>query len=265
MEKINSEFTLPLYTQNVEGDFQPFLEFYPLAKKSSPLGGVLVIPGGGYGGRSQHEAKPVAERYNQLGFHAFVLQYRVSPSRFPAPQQDVFAAIKILRSMSGELNLAPDQIAVCGFSAGGHLAASAGTLAEEFNAVDSKPNAMILSYPVISLAADFAHRGSGENLLGENFTPENAEKYSLEKRVNKNTPPSFLWHTADDELVPVKNSLVFFENLRKYDVTAELHIFPHGPHGLGLAPEFQTVAIWPELSSLFLVEQCGFDNINTVK
>lgn len=252
----------PLYEKKVEGNFQPYLEFYPRSGVKEPIGGVLVVPGGGYGMRAQHEAAPIAERFRESGFHAFVLQYRVAPSRFPAPQEDIFTAIRILRSMSKELKLVPDQIAVCGFSAGGHLAASAGTLADELGFSDARPDAMILAYPVINLYESFAHINTGKNLLGETCSEATAKKYSLENRVDDKTPPAFLWHTADDEVVPVKNSLIFFEALRKYGIRSELHVFPHGPHGLGLAPEDPLVAIWPALAATFLIEQCGFDNAN---
>jgi acetyl esterase/lipase len=229
-----------------------------------PRGAVLVCPGGGYAHRADHEGGVIAETFNRAGFNAFVVHYRIKPYIFPAPQEDVFRAVKIVRSRAAEWNIKPDKLAVLGFSAGGHLAASSGVLFDEVeacngdaaDAVSARPDALILCYPVIS-GGDFAHHGSFLNLLGEGATPQGKERFSLEKRVTSDTPPAFLWHTAEDPGVPVENSLLFASALSAYKIPFELHVFPFGRHGLGLAPENPEIAIWPELCSTWLRNQ-GF-------
>ncbi len=249
-----------LYQEKVPGDFQPYIEFYPLKNCRKAAGGVLIFPGGGYMMRAEHEGMPVAKKFNELGFHAFVLQYRVNPATFPAPQQDGFAALKMLRSMSSELNLNPYQLAVCGFSAGGHLTACMGTLYNELATEAERPDALIMSYAVVSLGDDFGHAGSGRMLLGEDgCTPENISKYSLHNRITPETPPAFLWHTADDPVVPVRNAYEFALHLRENNVAHEVHVFPHGPHGMGLAEDDAVVSRWPHLAADFLEKCCAFD------
>lgn len=228
-----------------------------LCDDGKPHGMVVVLPGGGYAMLAPHEAEPVADTFRNFGLHSAVVRYRVSPNRFPKPQLDVLHAIQIIRHHAEEWQVKADKIAVLGFSAGGHLAASMGTIARkielEDNSVSGLPNAVIPCYPVISSDPSFGHMGSFENLLGkENFNSENLEAMSLEKQVTKESVPAFLWHTASDDAVPVKNSLVFVDALKRCNVDFELHIFPHGPHGIGLADDFPEVAVWPELASRFL-------------
>ena len=244
----------------VDIKFIPRLDLYVL-KGSKSRGAVIICPGGGYANRAEHEGKDIALRFNKLGFHAFVLQYRVSPNRFPAPQQDIFRAIKIVRTNAEKWNIKGDKIAVCGFSAGGHLAASSGTLFSEVEAnagdksdrCSQKPNALILCYPVIS-SGEHGHVGSFDNLLGEDASFNLREKYSLEKRISAETPPTFLWHTGEDSAVPVENSLLWCLGLRKHNVSFELHVFPEGRHGLGLGVEAETseLRVWPELCATWL-------------
>lgn len=253
-------------TGRAEDDFEPYLELYLQESPETARGAVLVCPGGGYCNRAPHEAGPIAEQFRAQGFHAFVLQYRVAPYRYPAEQRDLFRAIRLIRSRAAQWNLNPSQLAVLGFSAGGHLAASGGTLFDEVDASagdaadrePSRPDALILCYPVINVTEEFGHRGSGKNLLGEKFGTPEALRFNLETRVTAETPPAFLWHTADDNVVNVANSLLFAEALWKNGVTAELHVFPHGRHGLGLAPEAPDIAVWPELAGRFLRVSCGF-------
>ncbi len=245
-------------TGKEQDDFLPYMEVH-LLKTERPLGAVLICPGGGYGGRASHEGVTIAEKFNALGLHAFVVHYRVAPYRFPAPQEDALRAIKIIRSRAAEWKVKPDKIAICGFSAGGHLAASSGIFFDEVKADDgdkadscsSRPDALILCYPVIS-SGPKGHQGSFINLLGPEDAPGHKEKYSLEKLVSKNTPPSFLWHTADDGGVPVENSLMLGMALREHEIPFELHVFPQGRHGLGLAPEYPNIAVWPELCLTWL-------------
>jgi len=237
-------------------DFQPYLELFPIAD-GEPRGAVLICPGGGYGMRADHEGATIARRFNDDGLHAFVVQYRVSPLRHPAPLFDVARAIRIIRQNAALWKVEPSKIAVCGFSAGGHLAASlgvhfneatpqTGSTPNEPDTLSCRPDALILCYPVISAGA-FAHEGSFQNLLGAEGSPELRQKMSLELQVTPETPPTFLWHTFDDVGVPVENSLLFAQALRSQSIPFELHVYPHGRHGLGLAADEPHVATWMPL------------------
>ena len=221
--------------------FKPVLHTYILngAKKR---GCVLICPGGGYGMTSEREAEPIALQFNAAGFHAAVLYYSVSPRRHPQPLLDVSRAMSIIRGHAGDWNIFSDKIAVCGFSAGGHLAGSLGVHWKKpyisknagIPAGSNRPDALILCYPVIT-SGEFAHRGSFENLLGPGADPALQDEMSLERQISADTPPAFLWHTFNDESVPVENSLLFAEGMRKKKIPFELHIYPNGPHGLSLA------------------------------
>lgn len=244
--------------------FQAYLDTFLLPGASTPLGGVLVLPGGGYHHRAAHEADCVAQKFNELGFHAFVLQYRTYPEHYPSPQQDLVRAVKIIRANAAAWRLG--KLAVLGFSAGGHLAASGTMLADKINADENdeadnfsgKADAMILCYPVISLTDDFAHRGSGNFLFGENVPDEVKAALDMHKLVDKNTPPAFLWHTADDNAVPVKNSVAFAEKMWQCGNSCELHVFPHGCHGKGLGFGLADIKQWPALAAQFLETTAGF-------
>ncbi|HBQ64067.1 MAG TPA: acetylesterase [Clostridiales bacterium] len=221
--------------------YRPYIDTYIL-DGPSPRAGVLVLPGGGYGGTSDREAESVAIAFNAAGFHAFVLYYSVSPARHPQPVRDAARAMCILRQNAEEWKLLPEAVAVCGFSAGGHLAASLsvhwdkdflkgvqGIIPEK-----SRPDASILAYPVIT-AGEFVHKGSFLNLLGPDPDPGMTALMSLENQVHEGTPPAFLWHTVEDKGVPVENSLLYAQGLRKLGIPYELHVYPKGPHGLSLA------------------------------
>ena len=258
-----------LWPHPVEGEFQPFLELSLLDHpRRRPAGLVLVLPGGGYHDRAPYEGIPVAEKFNELGWHAATLEYRVSPSIFPAPQQDAVRALKLIRSRAAEWGVKKDNIAILGFSAGGHLAACTGTIRKEIDASagdaadgeSGRPDAMILCYPVIYLT--HGHAGSGRRLLGKDApTREELAPLDLEKRVTGETPPAFLWHTATDQTVDIHNSLDFADAMWKQGNTAELHVYPSGKHGLGLGnrgDEHPEVRSWPLLASEFL-KTVGFD------
>jgi len=227
----------------VDDGFRPWLDPYPVATETS-RGAVVICPGGAYSHRAPHEGAPVAERFNREGIHAFVLHYRVAPHRYPAALMDGIRAIRIVRSRAGEWNVDPERIAVLGFSAGGHLAASSGVLfteapdaiGDEVERIEGRPDALVLCYPVIT-SGPFANHGSFENLLGPGVSSVRRAEVSLELRVTEETPPAFLWHTSDDNGVPVENSLLFAQALHRHRIPFELHVFPHGPHGLGLAEE----------------------------
>ena len=205
---------------------------------------IIICPGGGYGYTSDREAEPIALNFISRGFNAIVLRYSLEPNRFPTSLLELASVINYTRSMSNEWNVDKDKIIVCGFSAGGHLAGSIGVLwndrliSENLNIANEnvKPNGLILCYPVIN-GLEFAHKGSFDNLLGEEANDDKRKEVSLERLVSKDTPKTFLWHTFDDDVVPVENSLLFASSLRKNNIPFELHIYPSGVHGLSLANE----------------------------
>lgn len=249
---------IPLWSTPVPGTFQPHLTPYLLPdNETRPC--IIVCPGGGYDHRASHEGYPVAEKFNRLGFNTFVLHYRVRPQAcFPSPQQDALQAIKMIRSRAAEFKVRPDAIALLGFSAGGHLAVSTAFLCNQLqtgaddDAVSARPDAIILCYAVISGLTQ-PHKGSLQNLLGKSeLTQKELRTLSGECHVNKHTPPAFLWHTAEDPVVHVANSINYAAELQRHDIPYSLHVFPFGGHGLGLASDKPDVARWPELCADFL-------------
>lgn len=242
----------------LERDTVPRLIPY-LPAATVPTGAVIVCPGGGYQRHAPHEGEPVARWLVGLGLAAFVLTYRVAPHRHPAPLQDVRRAIRLVRERAAAWQVRPDRVCVLGFSAGGHVAASVGTIVDDQTPpevgadISSRPDALILCYPVISFGAH-RHDGSLRSLLGANPPDDLRAALSLETRVGAHTPPTFLWHTADDASVPVENSLLFAAALRRHDIPFALHVFPHGRHGLGLATDDPTVGMWTTLCARWLVE-----------
>jgi len=221
--------------------FKPILSTYIL-KDNENHSGVLILPGGGYAMTSWREAESVALKLNSAGLNAYVLYYSVAPNRHPQPIMDVTRAMCIIRENCQEWKQNPEKIAVIGFSAGGHLAASIGVhwnkdylmSVPRMEKGKNKPNALILSYPVIS-GTDFPHIGSFKNLIGEDLDSNLLNEMSLEKHISADTPPTFLWHTFEDTAVPVENSMMFAMGLRKNDIPFEMHIYPKGGHGLSLA------------------------------
>lgn len=212
-------------------------EMRPQQKRSL----VLICPGGGYAMTSDREAEPLAMRFLAMGYHAAVLRYSVAPARYPLALLQLARSVLYLKEHADTFFIDRERIIVQGSSAGGHLAASLGVfwnrpfLAEALDTESSmlKPAGLMLSYPVIT-SGPYAHRGSFECLLGER-EKELSGEMSLEKQVTKDTPPTFLWHTETDDTVPVENSLLFFQALHEQGVPVELHIYPVGGHGLGLA------------------------------
>jgi acetyl esterase/lipase len=215
---------------------------------------VVVCPGGGYRNLAMdHEGVQIADWLNARGVSAFILKYRLGPRyRHPAPLQDAQRAIRTVRARAEEFHVAPDRIGIWGFSAGGHLASTAGThfdagnpdAADPVDRASSRPDFLILAYPVISLTTQYAHGGSRRNLLGENPDPKLVESLSNDLQVTAKTPPAFLFHTDADQGVPPENSALFYLALRKAGVPAELHIYERGPHGVGLAPKDPVLATW---------------------
>jgi acetyl esterase/lipase len=202
-----------------------------------------------------HEGRQVAEWLNSLGIAAFILKYRLAPRyHHPVMMEDAQRALRYVRAHAQELGIAPDRIGIWGFSAGGHLASTAAThfdagnpsATDTIERANSRPDFAILAYPVITCSEWFKHEGSCKNLLGNNPDPHLAEYLSNEKQVSAQTPPTFLFHTNDDEGVPAENSVAFYMALRKARVAAELHIYEHGPHGVGLAPKDPVLSSWPQ-------------------
>jgi acetyl esterase/lipase len=241
---------------------KPSLTFYLPAPGNATGTGVVVCPGGGYQHLAMdHEGQQVAEWLNSLGVAAFVLKYRLGPAyHHPIELGDAQRAVRLVRTRAREFGVAPDRIGIWGFSAGGHLASTVATHFDSGNLaapdpVDragSRPDFAILAYPVITMRTPFAHMGSRTNLLGDNPDPALVDLLSNETQVTAATPPVFLFHTTDDPVVPVENSIMFYEALRKAGVPAELHVFEHGPHGVGLAPRDATLTLWQVLLANWL-------------
>ena len=202
---------------------------------------VIVCPGGGYARCSVREAEPVALRFVSEGYNCFVLNYPVAPDRYPSSLLYLSAAVAWVRRNADELNVDPERVAVCGFSAAGHLCATLSAFwQEEFIArqlglapEENRPDASILCYPVITFG-EFAHAGSRNNLLGEEPDPTLVEKLSIENSVTPLFPPTFLWNTYTDGVVPAENSLLLAASLRRAGVSVEFHMYHQGPHGLSM-------------------------------
>lgn len=224
--------------------------------------GVVVAPGGGYGALAMdHEGRQIASFFNAMGVGAFVLEYRLGPRyRHPVPLGDAQRAIRLVRARAKELGVVPDRIGMMGFSAGGHLTATAGThfdagRADSDDPIDrasSRPDFLILGYPVISFDQAITHRGSLRNLLGDTPDPKLVEDLSNERRVTPQTPPTFIFHTNADTGVVPENSVRFYLALREAKVPAEMHIFENGPHGVGLALGDPALSAWPPLLTNWL-------------
>ena len=220
---------------------------------------VLVIPGGGYGVVClSTEGFPIAGKFNELGYHAFILDYRTAPNRWPLPQLDAMRAMKVIRSNAQKFRVDPGQVAVCGFSAGAHLAGSLGILCDELAAVNGdeadafphRPDVMILCYGVLSFS-EWNTQGTQMNLLGENYRAIRHE-YSLVEKVNSSTPPAFLMHTICDQIVPYRNSLEFADAMGRCKRPCELALYNWGDHGMLLGLNTLDVISWPERAHCFM-------------
>lgn len=202
---------------------------------------VIICPGGGYGHVSEREGEPVALQLVAAGVATFVLDYSVAPAQYPTALTQLAEAVVYVRQNARTWHIDPQKILVAGFSAGGHLAASLGTMWHSkladlgYEPEEIRPNGLILSYPVITAGA-FAHQGSFENLL-QTKEPADWQDHSLEQLVSEQVPPVFIWHTVADQAVPVENTLLFVKALQQAHVSYECHLYPNGPHGLSLANE----------------------------
>jgi acetyl esterase/lipase len=241
--------------------------FLPIAEKATGTA-VLICPGGGYGVLAfDHEGYAIARWLNENGIAAYILKYRlpsdlIMKDKSVGPLQDAQEAMRIIRRNREHYKINPDKIGVIGFSAGGHLASTLSTHYAEkvYDAKDTtsaRPNFSLLIYPVITFDANFTHAGSRKNLIGDNPSKETIDHFSNELQINAKTPSAFLVHSSDDKAVPVKNSLVYYENLVKNNVVAEMHIFQKGGHGYGLSVGKGTQSAWPALCIRWLNEN-GF-------
>jgi acetyl esterase/lipase len=241
--------------QGADDKDKPTLAAYLVPAAKATGAAVIVCPGGGYVNLSMDkEGDQVARWLNSIGVSSFVLKYRLGPKyHHPIELGDAQRAIRTVRAKAAEYHVMPDRIGIMGFSAGGHLASSAGTHFEPVNAsasdpidkVGSRPDFLVLVYPVISFTTPYVHRGSLRALLGENPDPKLVELLSSELQVTPQTPPTFLFHTTTDTGVPAENSALFYLALRKAGVPAEMHIYEQGPHGVGLATTDATLSTWP--------------------
>jgi acetyl esterase/lipase len=236
--------------------------YLPAAEKATGTA-VLICPGGGYGSLAfGHEGIAVAKWFNENGIAGIVLKYRlpsdlIMKDKSIGPLQDVQEAMRIIRRNSKKWNINPAKVGVMGFSAGGHLASSLSTHYAEkvYQVIDTtsaRPDFSFLIYPVITFDETFTHSGSRKNLIGDNPTEEAIRHFSNELQIDKNTPPAFLVHSADDKTVPIKNSIVYFEGLQKNGILTELHIFQKGGHGYGLSTGKGTQSAWPSLGLSWL-------------
>jgi acetyl esterase/lipase len=222
----------------------PTLTPFIAPKEKSNGAAFVILPGGGYGGLAAHEGNAYAEWLNTLGVHGFVLKYRLGSAgyRHPRMLEDTARAIRTVRSRAAEWNVNPRQVGIMGSSAGGHLASTLLTHFDSGNQdatdpvekMSSRPDLGILCYPVITMG-QYTHQGSRNNLLGKEPSDEMLKFLSSELQVTRHTPPTFLFHTVEDTAVPVENSLMFAEALRKNGIAFDLHIYQKGRHGMGLA------------------------------
>jgi acetyl esterase/lipase len=224
---------------------QPTLTVYLPPRDKANGTAVVICPGGGYARLAiGHEGYDVAKRFNEMGVAAFVLKYRLpngqtQPDPSIAPLLDAQQALRLVREQATKYNLNPERIGLMGFSAGGHLAATAGThfakpVGVNPGSTSVRPAFLMLIYPVISFSDSLMHKGSRNNLLSDNPAADQVRLYSNELQVTAQTPPTFLVHAEDDKVVPVQNSIVFYQALHRHNVPAEMHLYPKGGHGFGM-------------------------------
>jgi len=245
-----------LVNGRVVGVHRPTLTVFAPERGKANGTAVIFCPGGGYvrlAVGSLTAGPPEARWLIERGATVFVLRYRLAEYGHPAPLRDVLRAVRLVRSRAAEFGVRADRIGLLGLSAGGHLAAGAaemfdapeGRTGAQLDAVSARPDFVALVYPVITLEEPFVHKGSREALLGARPAAELVERLSLEKHVRKEMPPVFLAATGADKSVPVENTLLFYQALRRAGVNAEMHIYAAGSHGDSLDPQYGPTALWP--------------------
>lgn len=245
---------MPYY--NSEIDFEPHI--LPYICDGAKLA-VVVCPGGGYGGRCEYEGEEIGEWFNTIGITGYVLEYRVSPYRAPAIPSDVQRGMRMARADAEKRGI--KKVGVMGFSAGGHLAATASVHwdkklyepTDEIDRLSARPDFSVLCYPVIDMF-DFRHDGTRVCLLDERNKKADREFYSLHKQVTDDTPPAFLWHNCSDQAVPAENSLLYAAALSEHNISYELHVFPYGMHGGGLCQGDSYIGQWTHLLERWIKE-----------
>jgi len=234
---------------------QPRLAIFQADRREThPRAAIIVCPGGGYGGLAPHEGDPFASLFTAHGYVGAVLYYRVAPWKFPAPQADACRAIRLLRANAAQFGVDPQRIGLMGFSAGGHLTATTAAQPDLHHdphddlvsTVSARPDRAILAYPLVTFG-EYGHLGSQKNLLGDPPDSKMCEQLSNEKHVTGNHPPTFLFHTATDDAVPVQNSLHYADACRRAGVPVELHVYEQGRHGVGLALNIPALSGWSNL------------------
>lgn len=260
-----ADTVLPLWPDGAPGAMadteldKPEISVYLPEAKAEVKTGVVIFPGGGYAQLAMDkEGYKVAEWFNDMGIAAFVVRYRLG-IRYHHPSQimDAQKAISTVRKKAEGWGITLKNVGVMGFSAGGHLASTAGThfgqsYIEGTSSDLLRPDFMILIYPVVTMQDDYTHRGSRKHLLGENPERDHIALLSNELQVSSNTPPAFFIHGSDDKAVPVENSIQFYKALLDYNVPAEMHLFEHGPHGFGMALDHPVLSKWTELCAKWL-------------
>ncbi len=255
------EGDVPLFDASID-QRRPTLKPFLTGEKGR--GAVIVCPGGGYSHKAAHEGDPIAKAINKCGVNAFVLDYRVKPYNINAILLDAQRAIRLVRYRAKEWDIDPNHIGILGFSAGGHLCATAAThydlgdpnAADPVDRVSCRPDAFLPCYAVVSFMK-YAHTSSILNLMGaERLIPVEARRFSAEYNITKDTPPAFIWHTAADEAVAVENSLHLAMALTDKNIPYALHVFPYGRHGIGLGEDIELANDWPDLMNKWL---CAFD------
>jgi len=240
---------------------EPTLTVYPPAVDRANGTAVIICPGGGYVRQStRREGEQYAHWLSTLGVTAFVLTYRQVEFGHPAPLRDVLRAVRLVRAGAAQYKVEPDRIGVMGSSAGGHLAASAGTLFDHplgrtgaaLDAVSARPDFLMLMYPVIAMDGAAAHAGSRKALLGAEPRAEELQLMSVARQVTAQTPPTLLIHTQADASVPVENSILFYQALTRARVPAEMYLFEHGAHGMGMRDGLGTASTWPRRAEEWL-------------
>lgn len=264
-EKVPGAIENKDYKQTVDSDnnwikmkfvSDPVLDMYLAPAEKANGTAVIICPGGGYSALAiDHEGAQLAKWFNSFGVAAFVLKYRlpdnsIMVNKAVGPLQDVQRAIRIVRRHAKESGINPNRIGIMGFSAGGHLAS---TLSTHFNekvyevedSTSARPDFSLLIYPVISMDSSITHWGSRINLLGRNPSPELVKHFSNELQVTGETPPAFLVHSIDDNVVPVQNSINYMLALRRFKIPCELHLYESGGHGYGMGKTTDTESTWP--------------------